>query len=160
MPYKIVAMEDEHAEAARCIFNEYVPTSFSAYFETPLTENEFARLRKSCLAAFVAVREKNVVGFGLLRPYHPATTFNRTGEVSYFVQSGKTNIGIGTKLLAHIVEVAQTRNIDRLLASVCSLNPESLAFHHKHDFVQCGVFRNIGKKNGRDFSVVWFEKKI
>jgi len=43
---------------------------------------------------------------------------------------------------------------------VCSLNPESLAFHHKHEFTQCGVFRNVGKKNGRDFSVVWFEKKI
>jgi L-amino acid N-acyltransferase YncA len=160
MAYTIVPLNDEHADAALAVFNEYVPNSFGAYLDAPLSAEGFSALRKSCLAELVVLDGKSVTGFGLLRPYHPASTFKRTGEVSYFISSGHTHRGLGTELLEELIRAAHNKAIDHLLASVCSLNPESLAFHHKHEFTQCGVFRNVGKKNGRDFSVVWFEKKI
>lgn len=153
-------MTDKHAADALAVFNEYVPNSFGAYFDTPLSAEVFRALRKSCLAQFVVLSGKSVAGFGLLRPYHPAATFKRAGEVSYFIAKDHTHRGLGTELLHQLIQTARDIEIDHLLASVCSLNPESLAFHHKHEFTQCGVFRNVGKKNGRDFSVVWFEKKI
>ena len=160
MAYTIVPLNDEHVDAALAVFNEYVPESFGAYLDAPLSAEAFRALRKSCLAEFVVMSGKSVAGFGLLRPYHPAPTFKRTGELSYFIASGHTHRGLGTELLTQLVRSARDKGIDHVLANVCSLNPESLAFHHKHEFTQCGVFRNVGKKNGRDFSVVWFEKKI
>ncbi len=160
MAYTIVPLNDEHAGAALAVFNEYVPNSFGAYLDAPLSAEAFHALRKTCLAQFAVLSGKSVAGFGLLRPYHPAATFKRTGEISYFIAKEHTHRGVGSELLNEIVRVARDKGIDHVLANVCSLNPESLAFHHKHEFVQCGVFRNVGKKNGRDFSVVWFEKKI
>jgi phosphinothricin acetyltransferase len=50
--------------------------------------------------------------------------------------------------------------IDNLLASASSLNEQSLRFHAKVGFERCGTFRSVGRKAGRDFDVVWFQKRL
>ncbi len=161
MPYTITTMQDEHVEALLGIFNSYIPQSYAVYLNTPLSFDSFVALRRACLRSLTILwKAKEPVGFAFLRPYHSASTFRRAGEVSYFISAEHTHRGLGTRLLQELVEGARKHEMDCVLANVCSLNPESLAFHERHGFKQCGVFRNVGRKNGRDFSVVWFQKTI
>ena len=51
-------------------------------------------------------------------------------------------------------------DIETLTANVSSLNPQSLAFHHKQGFKECGRLKQVGKKHDQLFDVVWFQKSI
>ncbi len=51
--------------------------------------------------------------------------------------------------------------IDSLAASVSSKNEESLAFHRKNGFRECGRFeRAAGSKNDQDFDIVWMRRQL
>ncbi|MDD4050440.1 MAG: GNAT family N-acetyltransferase [candidate division Zixibacteria bacterium] len=84
----------------------------------------------------------------------------RTGEITYFILPEFTGRGIGVELLGRLTEEAKARGIDTLLGSISSLNEGSLRFHLRHGFVECGRFRRIGRKQGRDFDVIWVQKFI
>jgi len=58
------------------------------------------------------------------------------------------------------MEGAKAQNIDRILASISSRNPESLAFHRRHGFEDCGRFPQVGHKHGEEFDVVWMSKRL
>jgi phosphinothricin acetyltransferase len=60
-------------------------------------------------------------------------------------------------MLERIVAEARRKGIDSILANVSSLNEESLRFHERHGFSECGRFRNVARKKGRDLDAVWMQ---
>ena len=62
--------------------------------------------------------------------------------------------------LATLEQEAQKVEITTLLANISSLNKQSIAFHRKQGFKDCGRFERIGSKFGKDFDVVWMQKFI
>lgn len=161
-PCTLEPMTDEHRRAVIDIFNYYVENSFAAYPETKLPYEFFDQLLAMCrgYCALVMKRGDEVIGFALLRPYHAPSTLRRTAEVSYFIAPTHTHRGLGRLALDKLIEVARELGVDNLLASVSSRNEESLAFHRKYGFVECGRFRDVGRKMGRDFDIVWFQLRI
>lgn len=164
MDVEFDAMTQSYAIEVMDIFNQYVTHSFAAYPETPLPYeffNKFVELTKG-YPAFVIKDSMSgvVVGFCFLRAYNPFPTFKETAEVTYFLQKDYRGKGIGSQALQKLEEEARKRGITILLANVSSENPQSLLFHLKHGFVECGRFHGIGKKKGKSFDVVWFEKSL
>jgi L-amino acid N-acyltransferase YncA len=163
MTYRLEPMAEAHRAAVVGILNHYVTHGFAAYFEEPLPETFFDRL---CALArgypsVVAITEAGaVVGFGLLHPWHPAPTFRRTAEISYFLHSDHRRRGIGKRILDHCVDGARRMGVDNLLASISSRNDESLAFHRKYGFEEVGRFPAVGRKRGVDFDVVWMQRRV
>lgn len=47
-----------------------------------------------------------------------------------------------------------------ILASISSLNQQSLSFHRRNGFVDCGRFVQVARKKGTRFDVVWMQKTI
>lgn len=37
---------------------------------------------------------------------------------------------------------------------------DSLAFHRKHGFEDCGRFKGVGRKFGEDFDIVWMQRHL
>lgn len=152
-----------HGDAVIAIFNHYVTNSFAAYPEQPMPRPFFERLLQATegYPAFVAVDDaKRVMGFAFLRPFHPASSLRRTAEITYFIAPDATRQGVGTALLQRLIEQARPMGIDSLLGSISSRNPESLAFHRKQGFRECGRFERVGRKNGEDFDIVWMQKQL
>ena len=63
-------------------------------------------------------------------------------------------------MLKRLISDARKMKIKTLLASISSRNKESIAFHKKHGFIECGRFKDIGRKRGKLFDVVWMQKVI
>ena len=63
-------------------------------------------------------------------------------------------------MLPSFIDAARAMGVDNLLASVSSLNEQSLRFHRKAGFECCGRFVQVGRKAGRDFDVVWLQKRV
>jgi L-amino acid N-acyltransferase YncA len=145
------------------IFNYYVENTFAAYPEQGVTYKFFDVLLNMCQdypAATAKDGEGNVVGFGMLRPYHPASVFASTAEITYFVKPDFIGKGIGKTLLEFLVAGGREKNLLSILASVSSLNEVSIAFHLRNGFAECGRFRSIGRKRGRTFDVVYFQRML
>jgi phosphinothricin acetyltransferase len=99
-------------------------------------------------------------GFGLLRPYSVLPTFDETAEITYFIHPDFVQKGIGTALLDVLESEAVNLGIHQILASISSMNPASINFHLKYGFMEVGRFRQIGKKFGKYFDVVWMQKSL
>jgi phosphinothricin acetyltransferase len=159
--YRIREIKESDRDRIIAIFNHYVVHGFSAYPEEPVP-SVFFNVLKEGAHAFLAVEDDRglIAGFGLMKPYLPFTSFRTTAMVSYFVSPEKTGSGLGTKLLFALEEIARKKGISVLLANISSKNPQSLEFHRKHAFTECGRFPGVGVKSGEPFDVVWMVKKI
>jgi len=156
-------LAERHGPAVIDIFNHFVTQSFAAYPDRPVPREFFQRFQQMIQGypAYAAVVEAGrVVGFGFLRPYHPAGTLQRTAEATYFVRPEFTQRGIGTALLNRLIAEAVPRGIDSLVASISSRNDQSIAFHRKHGFHECGRFQRAGRKHDQDFDIVWMQRHI
>ncbi len=160
---EIVRASEHDAAAIVDIFNHYVEHSFASYFKTKVGP-EFASRLLTLGVRYTFVTAKDdagaVLGFGLLHPFHPGDTFDRTAEVSYFLHPDCTHRGIGSRILEHLTERARALAVRVLLASISSRNEQSLAFHRKHGFDEVARLPRIGEKFGETFDVVYMQKWI
>lgn len=150
-------------QAVTDIFNHYVAEGFAAFPEKPLGPEFFDMFRGMAQGyPCVVLRGPRgaVEGFGHLRPYHPLSTFRRSAEVAYFLAPRATGRGLGGLLLGHLCDAAAVLGVDCILACVGAPNQASLKFHLKHGFVECGRFRRVAQKHGRDLDLVWLQKFI
>jgi len=163
MDFSLQPISQEDREALIDIFNYYVDNSFSAYPETKVPYDFFDTLLEMAHGyPTVAVRDKNnnLIGFGMLRRYSPFSTFSQTAEISYFISPNYTGKGIGTAMLLYLVRKARQSGLTSILASVSSLNEDSIRFHSKNGFVECGRFCQVGTKKGQVFDVVYMQRMI
>lgn len=164
MQIQFEIMKPEHGKDVMDIFNYYIENSYAAYPEVPLPYeffNKFLELTKG-YPAFVLKNDDlgKVVGFCFLRSYNPFPVFRHTAEITYFIEKDEVGKGVGTKALEKLEEEARERGIRKLLADISSENLQSIQFHKKNGFTECGRFHAVGQKKGKDFDVVWMEKTL
>ncbi|GAB6181226.1 GNAT family N-acetyltransferase [Desulfotomaculum defluvii] len=145
------------------ILNHYIEHGYAAYPEKKLTYAIFEELflkNEFYPRIVVELQEGNVVGFAMLRPYSPIPTFKKTAEISYFIKPDLLGQGLGTSMLKFLLEKAKGKGIINILANISSFNKGSIEFHRTHGFEECGMFKEIGFKNGVNFDVVWMQLKL
>lgn len=161
MEYDFFPLSSGDREEVIDIFNYYIENSYAAYPERRVPY-EFFDLFIQSTAGYPTTLAKNkrktILGFGMLRPYSPMPTMAGTAEISYFVRPGCTGKGIGSTMLEHLLMEAREKGLHCILASISSLNEGSVRFHSQHGFSECGRFREVGKKHGKNFDIVWMQK--
>ncbi|MDR0362925.1 MAG: GNAT family N-acetyltransferase [Planctomycetota bacterium] len=119
--YAIKPLYDEHTEEVMEIFNHYIETGFSAYFDQPVPCMFFARPREMSRGypTVVAVSPESAgVGFALLHAYHSAPIFNRTAETTYFIHPEHTHKGLGKLMLERLIGECADIGVDNLVARI------------------------------------------
>lgn len=163
MEYRFEPFSETNRNGVVDVFNYFIENSFAAFREKTVDYEMFDRyltLAAGYTAIAVKTEPGQVIGFAFMRPFHPADTFRRSAEVTYFLFPEHTGKGLGSRILDYFIQEAKPRGIDILLASISSLNDQSLQFHRKHGFVECGRFKEIGIKHGKTFDMVWMQKRL
>jgi phosphinothricin acetyltransferase len=163
MKYSISPISIQDRESIIDIFNYYVENSFAAYPEKKFPYQAFdmfLQMSNGFPTGSIKDRNGRIVGFGMLRAYNPIPTFSRTAEVTYFMHPDHTGKGLGKMLLDSLEKGAVKKGITSILANISSLNPRSIEFHQKNGFMECGRFKKVGNKNGREFDTVWMQKML
>ncbi|MFW9902382.1 MAG: GNAT family N-acetyltransferase, partial [Candidatus Thorarchaeota archaeon] len=133
---------------------------FAAYSEKELKIEFINRLKKDSISFIILEIENKIAGFALLRNYLPYENFKHTGQLSYFIKPEYTNKGFGTILLNKLVEDAIKIGINYFFVHISSLNEQSLNFHKKHGFIECGRLTNIAMKFDMSFDIIFMQKVI
>lgn len=155
--------QDTDRDQVIAILNHYILSGMAAYPQTPVPPQAWEGLKSLCRDGNLWVAEvpdKGVVGFAMLKWYMGKESFAHTAETGYFLLPDATGSGIGTLLLKALEDTARQLGINILVANISSQNPESLAFHNKLGFTECGRLHNVGKKHDRFFDVVWVTKTL
>jgi len=163
MVCKLEKVSSEDGRQVIDIFNHYVENSFAAYPESKVPYEFFQSLLNLTRGyPFLVAKDLSgrVAGFGCLRPYSPLPTFSQAAEIANFISPEHVRKGIGQMMLDGLLQEARKMGIATILASISSLNSQSIAFHRKNGFVECGRFVGIGRKKGLKFDVVWMQKLV
>ena len=143
------------------IFNYYVTNTTFAYRSETLSYSQFdmflENAEKLCGYAVIG-DEGRIIGLCQLKPFREISTFDKTVELTYFLDPKFTGRGIGSLILAKLTNDARDRGKKILLASLSGENSISYNFHKKNGFEECGRFQNIGDKFGRSFDIVYMQK--
>jgi L-amino acid N-acyltransferase YncA len=145
------------------VYNYFIMKSFAAYPAETVDYDYFdyfLQIIGDYPAYTITMDNERIIGFAFLHPYRPISTFFETAEITYFILPEYTGCGIGSKVLERLLADARKRGIKKIMASICSLNQQSIQFHEKHKFTECGRFPGIGKKFGEYFDVVYMIRKI
>ena len=155
-------VDDGDGPDVLAILNHYISNSFAAYPEQEHPPETFGLLAQMVLPGsfWAVVANGQLAGFAFLSPFLHAATLARTAQVTYFIAPEHTGKGLGVLLLDKLTELARHAGVDNLLAHISSLNDGSIRFHRRNGFETCGEFKNVGRKNGKDFGVIYMQKFI
>ncbi len=151
---------DSDRNAITTIFNRFVRESFAAYSEKEFDSKQMEGLFQTARIFKVLVDGETVVGFGFNRPYREFENFSHVGMLTYFILPEHTGKGLGTRMLNSLMEEGREMGNTNFVAHISSKNKQSLAFHKKHGFEECGRLKNMGFKFGESFDIVWVQKQI
>ena len=145
------------------IFNYYIENTFAAFPENPLPYKAFdmfLQMSGGLPTGSIKDESSRLIGFGMLRIFNPMPVFSHTAAITYFIDPVHTGNGLGRQLLEYLEKEGRKKGITTILADICSLNSGSINFHRKNGFVECGCFKQVGKKRGQVFDTVWMQKMV
>ncbi|RPH33431.1 MAG: N-acetyltransferase family protein [Bacteroidales bacterium] len=164
MNYSFEPLVESHRIPVIDIYNHYIENGFAAYPEKKVPYEFFDNFLEKTKGypAFSILNDstKSILGFCFLKPYHPFPVFKETVEITYFIEPIEVGKGIGKKALQLLEDKGRIMGIKQILASISSLNEQSIAFHRKNGFKECGRFHRIINKNGIRFDIVWMQKEL
>ena len=112
------------------------------------------------LPKYVALAGAEVVGFAVAYPFRPESTFADTVKFTYWLKPSFTGRGIGTLLYNQLESECWQNDIRQVLVNISSENSGSVRFHERRGFVHCGHFKEVARKAGRCFDIIWMQKRL
>ena len=148
---------DDWPEVAR-IFEEGIRTGV-ATFETEVPAWEAWDAAHLAEHRLVAARDGQVVGWIALAPVSSRCCYEGVAEVSAYVSEEARGEGMGTALLARLVESSERGGIWTLETGVFPENAASLALLQRFGFRVVGTRERIGQLHGLWRDVVFLERR-
>ncbi len=99
-------------------------------------------------------------GWATLTPHSAYEGYDRTAELSVWVEPGMRRGGCGRALVEALLASCPQRNIRTVISRIESNNVPSLRLHQVCGFEQVGLLRDVGEKFGQSLSVVFMQYHV
>ena len=158
----------EDAPVLLGIYAPYVTdTAVSFEYDVPTVE-EFQRRIETTLVKYpyiVAVLDGEIVGYCYASGFHTRRAYERSCELSVYVRRDKRGRGIGRALYCAMEDKLRKLGKKNLYACIAYppeedeyLTRDSVRFHERMGYSECGHFTACGEKFGREYDIVYMEK--
>ena len=94
-----------------------------------------------------------------LAPVSARDCYRGVAEVSIYVASGSLGQGIGSKLMARLIEESERNGIWSLYSSIFPENQATLKLHLRHGFREVGIRERIAQRDGRWRNTLILERR-
>lgn len=145
------------------IYNFYVLHSTTTYQVEPETIDDRHRwfaARGPQHPVIVAERDERIVGWGSLSRYHARAAYARTVENSVYVHHEHQRTGVGSAILADLIERASILGHHTIIAGIDADQAASIALHARFEFVRVGHMKEVGRKFERWLDVVYMQRML
>lgn len=108
----------------------------------------------------VAECDGQVVAYAYATQFRDRPAYARTCENSIYVAPAAVRQGIGSALLADLIEAARSCGFGQMIAVIGGGEPSSVALHAKLGFVERGRMKDVGYKFGRMLDTVYMQRAL
>ena len=153
----------EDAAAIAEIYNQGIEDRIATYEtrrRSAADQQAWLRLIDGRYPAVVAQAGDEIVGWAGAGPYRERECYRGIGEFSMYVRRDWRRHGVGSLLIAVLIDEAERLGLWKLLARVFPFNEASRALCRKHGFREVGVYEKHARLDGRWLDVVIVERLI
>lgn len=161
MYIQLVPVRAEHFEKIREIYQYYVDHSTATFHTGHVTADE---LKEKILVghakykSFVIDVEGVTCGYCYFSQYNKRQAYDRTAELSIYIDAAFKGKGIGKVVLKELEQVAAEVGIVVLLAIITGDNVHSIRSFEGAGYVKCADLKEVGEKFGKLLDVVFYQK--
>jgi phosphinothricin acetyltransferase len=156
-------MKEDYLPQILEIYNYYVENTTVTFHQHLLSIDEMKQLvffDNPKYRAYAILSGNEVCGYVILTQYKVRESFNRTAEVTVYLKRNFARMGIGTKALRFIQQVASKTDIHVLVALITGENTASLNLFQRNGFEKCGYIKEVGYKFDRWLDLVVLQKLL
>ena len=106
---------------------------------------------------FVASDGDTILGFSTYGTFRERTGYRFTVEHSVYVLDGHSGNGIGRMLLETLIQKAKEQGYHNMIGGIDASNAESIAFHRRFGFTECGVIKQAAYKFDRWLDLLFMQ---
>lgn len=153
----------EDVPAMLAIYNEAVLNQTSTF---DLVEQTIEQRQKWFLKyggrfpLIVAEMNGQVVGYCSLSPFRDKEAYERTVEISVYIDKEQRGNGIGRALMTEIIKLAKEIGHHTIIAGITAGNDVSVKIHEKFGFEYIGCFKEVGYKFDKWQDVLFYQKML
>ena len=148
------------------LYRHYVRNSVVTFDEKPPTlaqfRSKFRHLQKLGYP-FRVVRapEGTLLGYAYVFPFREKSAYRRTVESSIYLGPAAIGRGLGTLLLADLIEHCEKAGLKEMIAIISDQGADaSLALHRRFGFVETGRMGKVGFKFDRWIGIILMQKSL
>ena len=151
-------MQDRDWPSVSEIYAQGIATGY-ATFETEVPE--FDEWNKAHLehCRFIAEHSGDIAGWAALSPVSGRCVYGGVGEVSVYVASAHHGLGIGRKLMKHLILESEKQGLWTLQSGIFPENTASIKLHEKSGFRKIGYRERVGQLHGIWKDNLLFERR-
>ncbi|HEX6489625.1 MAG TPA: GNAT family N-acetyltransferase [Candidatus Dormibacteraeota bacterium] len=147
------------------IYNHYVLTSPATFdlepFEVDQRLDWFGHYAQSGPhRLLVAAGDAGPLGYATSGRWRPKPAYETTVETTVYLRPEATGQGVGQELYAALFAELAGEDVRRAVAGIVPPNDASIRLHRQFGFREVGRFTEVGRKFGRYWDVLWFEKTL
>ena len=144
------------------IYNEVIANSTAVFSDRPVTLEDRERWidarRADGFPVLVAVDETGVVGFGSFGPFRTWPGYRSTVEHTVHVRADRRGEGIGSALLAELIERARALGKHVVIAGIDADNAASIRLHERLGFTSVARLSEVARKFDRWLDLVLMQR--
>jgi phosphinothricin acetyltransferase len=156
--------EETDLSGILAIYNDAVLTTTAIWNEAVVDlSNRHAWLnerRQQCYPVLVAIENNEVLGYASFGDFRAWQGYRYTVEHSVYVKPGHRRSGMGTALLASLIERARLLKKHVMIGGIEGSNEASLKLHARLGFRIVGRLEQVGTKFGRWLDLVFVQHTL
>lgn len=148
------------APAICAIYNHYIVNTTVTFEEAALSDAQMAERISDVTQTYpwiVYVQGEAVIGYAYAGKWRARSAYNRTAEVSIYLDHKATGRGIGSKLMDELLRRLKAMDIHTAIGGASLPNDPSVALQEKFGFRKAAHFHEVGYKFGKWIDVGYWE---
>lgn len=154
---------EEDVPEIMAIYNDAIVNTTATFDTEPKTLADrlcWFRERSGDHPVIVATLDDKVAGWAEIKPFGTRKAYEYTVENAVYVDPLCQGEGLGSALLARLIEIATDSGFHVVLALIVAGNDCSVRLHEKFGFEKVGVMREVGRKFGSWLDILIYEKVL
>jgi phosphinothricin acetyltransferase len=153
------------AAGINAVYNPFILETPATFETAPIDEAARRRWLEVRAAnprwpVFVAEDDARILGFANASAFDERQAYETSVKVSVFLAPEGQGRGLGVRLYEALFEALGPADVHRAYAGIVAPNPASVRLHQRFGFNQVSIYDEVGRKFGRYYSVMWFEKRF
>lgn len=154
-----LATEADAAAVARIYAPFCESTAVSFETSAPSSEEMASRIRAVVAQwPWLVLEDRgNVAGYAYATKHRDRAAYMWAVDTAIYIDDGHRGRGVGRALYMALFDLLRVQGYFKACAGITLPNPASVGLHTAVGFIEVGVYRGIGYKNGAWHDVGWYE---